>query len=77
MTNSKRALGLFASLCFGGCITLISCDGSQEPGNMLTDQTGKLRVLITDKPYPYEFIKHAIVTITRVEIRRSDSGDEL
>ncbi len=39
--------------------------------------TGTLRVLITDKPYPYEYIESAIVKITRVEVRRWDGGYEI
>lgn len=34
--------------------------------------TGTLRLLITDKPFPYEFIETAIVTLTRIEVRTGD-----
>jgi hypothetical protein len=33
-------------------------------------ETGSLRVLVTDKPFPFEFITEALVTVTRVEVHR-------
>jgi len=33
-------------------------------------ETGSLRVLVTDKPFPFEFITEALVTITGVEVHR-------
>ncbi len=44
-----------------------------EPGATSVG-TGSLRVLITDKPFPIQFIEKALVTITRVEVRRDESS---
>src|SRR5262249_30866673 len=49
----------------GGCEALL---GVRPAGG-----TGTLRVLVTDKPYPYDFIQEALVTITRVEVRLASS----
>ena len=49
-------------------------DGGGGPGT--ADQTGTLRVLVTDKPFPFEFIDQALVTVTRVEARRGGDGDD-
>src|SRR5687767_9549291 len=38
--------------------------------------TGRLRVSITDKPFPFEFIESAKVTLTRVEVRQGEPSDE-
>jgi hypothetical protein len=38
--------------------------------------TGTLRVLVTDKPYPYEFITEALVTVTRVDVHQVEDGDD-
>lgn len=42
-------------------------DGSGQSGG-----TGTLRVVVTDKPFPFEFISQALVTITSVEVRIGD-----
>ena len=38
--------------------------------------TGTVQVLVTDKPYPYEFIASATLTITRVDVRTGDPSEE-
>lgn len=47
-------------------------DGSGDGG--ATTGTGSLRVLITDKPFPFELLHSAEITITRVEVR-GGAGD--
>jgi hypothetical protein len=40
------------------------------------EQTGQLKVLITDKPFPFDLVKEATVTITRVDVHRVDADDQ-
>ena len=49
------------------------CDGLPNPGST---ETGTLKMLITDKPFPFEFIAEASVTITRVEVRAAEGADD-
>jgi hypothetical protein len=56
------------------------CDGSTLPGLDLGDLfgdvgTGELRMLITDDPFPHEYVAEAWVTITRVEVFRARGLD--
>lgn len=38
-----------------------------------TEGQGSLRILVTDKPYPLDLIEEAIITITRVDVRRTEA----
>jgi hypothetical protein len=60
----NRTLALLALACAATIGTGLTCiPRAASP-------TGTLKVLITDKAYPFEFISEAIVTITRVQVRQ-------
>jgi hypothetical protein len=40
-----------------------------------SDRFGSIRVVITDDPFPVEYIEEANITITKVEIRKSDESE--
>lgn len=55
-------------------LLLVGCDGLSG----LFGGSGSVRLLVTDKPYPYDFIASAVVTVTRVSLRVADAeeGDD-
>jgi len=71
MTHRLR-LGLAALVCVGASLTAFQCGVLHEPDGV--SGNGTLRVLLTDKPYPFDMIEEAIVTITRVEVRREEGA---
>ena len=67
MTKKRSLIGIGLLAWVAACGT--QCGLEQNDGG-----AGNLRVLITDKPYPFEWIEEALVTITKVEIRRAGSS---
>jgi hypothetical protein len=71
--SKKRAMKktriLSASLL---SIVLLSFIGCQKAG----DETGHVSILVTDAPFPLEYIEEATVTITRVELRKEGEEEE-
>ena len=73
--QGKVGIGVCSSLCLLSImISIVS--GSLFAGCGLFPRfepgTGRLRVLITDTPFPIDLIKQATITVTRVEIRTAE-----
>ena len=68
---------LIGLACLTLCVGALRCDGLLSPTtpNDGDTGTGKLRVLVTDKPFPFDLIEKALITITRVEVRRERDDD--
>jgi hypothetical protein len=73
MTRKLRFV-LAAFVCVVASLTTFRCGVAPDPDG--SSGSGVLRVLVTDKPYPYDLIEKAIVTITRVEVRREEGAVE-
>jgi hypothetical protein len=58
-------------VCAGlGILLILGCN----PDSLaVVGGTGTLKVLVTDKPYPFEFVREATVTVTRLEVHRVGS----
>ena len=69
MNKSRFKSGLFVVILGGLSISALRCD-------QLPVGTGTLKVLVTDKPYPFDLIEEALITITRVEVRREGGVPE-
>lgn len=53
---------------------LTSCSDSNDSPSI--DGTGRLVVKLTDKPFPYDLVSEANVTVFKVEARRVDDNDD-
>lgn len=58
--------GLMVLGCFVVGFTTLQC--AMAPSSSGTSAKGQVRVLITDKPFPFEWVESATVTINRVEV---------
>lgn len=78
--NARTLAGSFCGLALVSTLLLAGCTSPADnsPADGVTDGsgqsggTGTLRVVVTDKPFPFEFISQALVTITSVEVRIGD-----
>lgn len=68
LTTTKRLWTLTVMLGIVGALSALRCDIAPPPSG--NSGTGTLKLLVTDKPFPFDLIDQALVTITRVEIRR-------
>ncbi len=61
-------------LLFPVAALLASCSDSNDSPS--PDGTGRLVVKLTDKPFPYDLVSEANVTVFKVEARRVDDDDD-
>lgn len=66
----RTVFGLFAAVA----ASLAGCSDSNDSSS--TDGTGRLVVKLTDKPFPYDLVSEANVTVFKVEARRVDDSDD-
>lgn len=58
---------------------LVGCNSLSTIENLFGGNaggTGNVQVLVTDKPFPFEFIEEATVTVTKVRLRRAEQEDD-
>ncbi len=55
---------------------LVACALASLGATGCLEASGQLKVLITDKPFPFDLVKEATVTITRVDVHRVDADDQ-
>lgn len=79
----KRVTSWYVLSGFCAVVGLSAMTCGLQPGDQSFSDTGpggvgKVRLLVTDGPYPYDDIEEARITITRIEIHRvnNDEGDD-
>ena len=72
MKKMKLILGMLSVL---GILLLSGCEDMDQLND--NDQNGRLVIKLTDAPFPIDMIDAAVVTITKVEIRKKSEGNEL
>jgi len=70
-TRVKTIVILCVSALAVLCLTKCSVSPDGNGGT-----TGKLRILVTDKPFPLNLIEEATVVITRVDVRRAEGAPQ-
>ena len=72
MKKIKLLLGILSVL------TLLFATACQDLDSVKdTDQQGHLVIKLTDAPFPIDMIDSAMVTITKIEMRKKSEGEEL
>jgi len=68
-THRTTRQWMIVPLMFGlmAAVSTTRCNNAPSSGG---GGTGTLKLLVTDKPFPFDLIDSAIVTVTRVEVRR-------
>ncbi len=70
-SHVKKLLGMMCLL--GVVIANIQCSNTPTASGK---QTGNLKIWLTDKPFPFDLIEEANVTITKIEIRCAGDDDD-
>jgi len=69
MRTLCRTLGVLV------CALVVICVAC-NPFGSVPNGSGRLKLLITDKPFPFSFIESATVTLTRVEARQAEATSQ-
>lgn len=69
----QRRFGPILSIAL--CLALGACGGGTGPTGP-APQTGKLRVLITDAPFPYDYVASASIVIEEIRVQVAGEDDD-
>jgi len=76
MSRLRLLFVALSVLCVAVTVTSVGCFTGAGSTNAPTGSAkGVLRMLITDKPFPYDCIEEALVYISRIEVRRADEAE--